>query len=169
MIWCLHCLFVIYYVYAWSGTRFSPWTRYYAAEAAIAQCVRTGGRSCKATSTCYVRVPYQPHVAISSPEIAWVDCKQLCWRAECASQTWPDTTLEYSDTQSNSADMPLLWQEGKRYPPLPDSWVRVRPVLRGYARPLLPIQYGTPSISGNKCQSMYIYMVYVMYTTCICL
>ena len=41
-------------------------------------------------------------------------------------------------------------------------------VSRGYARPLLPIQYGKPSISGKKCQGVYIYMVYVMYITCIC-
>ena len=69
---------LIYCVYAWSGTRFSPWTRHYAAEAAIAQCVRTGGRSGKATSICYICVPYQPsHVVISSPKsmalhIKWV-------------------------------------------------------------------------------------------------
>ncbi len=50
--------------------------------------------------------------------------------------TWPDTSLEYSDTQSNSADIPRLWQEGKHHPHLPDSWVRVTPVLLGYVRPL---------------------------------
>ena len=161
---------LIYFVYAWSGTQFSPWTRHYAAEEAISQCVRTGGRSGKATSTCYVRVPYQPSpVALSSPEIGWVDCKQLCWIAECASQTWPNTTLEYSNTQSNSADMPRLWQEGKQHPHLPNSWVLVRPVSWGYVCPLLPIQYGTPSISGKKCQGMYIYIIYVMYKICICL
>ncbi len=46
---------------------------------------------------------------------------------------------------------------------------RANNVLWGYVRQLLPIQYGTPSISGKKCQDMYIYMVYVMYITCICL
>ncbi len=29
------------------------------------------------------------------------------------------------------------------------------------------IQHGTPSISGKKCQGEYIYMVYVLYLTCI--
>jgi hypothetical protein len=46
--------------------------------------------------------------------------------------------------------------------------VRVRSVSRGYARPVLPIQHGTPSISGKKCQGEYIYMVYALYITCIC-
>ena len=86
----------------------------------------------------------------------------------------PDTqsvleTLEYSDTQSNSADMPHIWQEGTQHPHLPDCWVRARPVSRGYASQLLPIRYGAPSISGKKCQGIYIYMVYVVCITCICL
>ncbi len=50
---------------------------------------------------------------------------------------------------------------------LPVSRVRVRSVSRGYARQVLPIQHGTPSISGKKCQGKYIYMVYVLYLACI--
>ncbi len=168
-----------YSVYACSGTRFCPCTGHYAAEAASTQCVRTGSRSGKATPKNYVHVPYQPsYVAISSSEIGWVDHKQLCWRAERTAQTWHHPTLEYSNTQSNSADMPCIWQEGTQHPHLPDCWVLVRPVSRGYERPLLPIRYGAPSISGKKCEGIYIYIVYVVYIhhdvyvcniSCICL
>ncbi len=51
---------------------------------------------------------------------------------------------------------------------LPVSRVRVRSVSLGYASPVLPIQHGTPSISGKKCQGEYMYMVYVLYLSCIC-
>ncbi len=44
------------------------------------------------------------------------------------------------------------WMSGVfcRHSHLPDSWVWVRSVSRGNARPLLPIQYGAPLVSGKK-------------------
>ncbi len=51
---------------------------------------------------------------------------------------------------------------------LPNSRVRVRSVLQGYVRQVLPIQYGTPLISRNKCQGVYIFMVYAMFITYTC-
>jgi hypothetical protein len=63
-----------------------------------------------------------------------------------------------------------FWSERNQHSHLPVSRVRVRSVLRarGYARQALPIQHGTQLISGKKCQGEYIYMVYVLYITCIC-
>jgi hypothetical protein len=64
--------------------------------------------------------------------------------------------------------MHRLLQALNQHSHLPDNRVRVRSVLRGYARQVLPIRYGTPSISGNTCQGVYIFMVYVINITCIC-
>ncbi len=146
-----------------SGSWLSPRSWYYAPEAATSQRVWTGCLSGEAAFSCWVRVPSQPSpVAVSSPDIGWVNCKLLCCGAECASKTWPVKTLEYCHTQSNSADLHRVWLARNRHSHLPVSRVRVRPVLLGYAHPVLPIQHGTPLISGKKCQVQYIYMVYTV-------
>ncbi len=74
----------------------------------------------------------------------------------------------YCHTQSNAGDLHRVWSSWNQHSHLPVSRVRDRSVLLGYARPVLPIQHGTPSILGKKCQGEYIYMVYVLYITCIC-
>jgi hypothetical protein len=81
-----------------------------------------------------------------------------CWAAECASQNRPVKTLEYCHIQSNSEDLYRVWLARNLHSHLPDNRVRVGSVSWGYARPVLPIQYRTPSISVKKCQGVYIYM-----------
>ncbi len=92
-----------YSVYAWSGTQFSPCTGHYAAEAAIPQFVRTGGRSGKATLNSYVHVPLY-HT--SHPMLQFLHQKLAEWitnnyAEELNVQLRPDTTQPWSTATLN--------------------------------------------------------------------